>query len=97
MPAPQKELMATYQPRTEPNHENKGWPTGIPYIIGNEGCERFSYYGMKAILFVYITGLYMNLQGLDLQAARNSATEIMHLWSAADNTLPLIGAVIADR
>ena len=29
-------------------------PPQIPYIIGNEGCERFSFYGMKAILFVYL-------------------------------------------
>ena len=64
--------MARYQPRTEPAHDNKGWPTGIPYIIGNEGCERFSYYGMKAILFVYITGLYMNMQDLDLNTARKT-------------------------
>ena len=26
-------------------------PSGIPYIIGNEAAERFSYYGMMAILF----------------------------------------------
>jgi POT family proton-dependent oligopeptide transporter len=89
--------MAKYTPRIEPSHENKGWPTGIPFIIGNEGCERFSYYGMKAILFVYITGLYMNMQGLDLKIARDSATEVMHLWSAAVYTLPLIGAIVADR
>ena len=89
--------MAKYQPRTEPDHENRGWPTGIPYIIGNEGCERFSYYGMKAILYVYIVGLFMNLHGESLEAARKSSTEVMHLWSAAVYTLPLIGAILADR
>ena len=89
--------MAKYQPRTEPDHENRGWPTGIPYIIGNEGCERFSYYGMKAILYVYIVGLFMNLHGESLEEARKSSTEVMHLWSAAVYTLPLIGAILADR
>ena len=27
-------------------------PPGIPYIVGNEAAERFSFYGMKAILTV---------------------------------------------
>ena len=30
-------------------------PPGIPYIIGNEAAERFSYYGMSAILFAFLT------------------------------------------
>ena len=34
--------------RTSPDHENTGWPKGVPYIVGNEVCERFSYYGMRA-------------------------------------------------
>jgi len=32
-------------------------PSGIPYIIGNEAAERFSFYGMKAALFVFLTQL----------------------------------------
>ena len=32
-----------------------GMPGGIPYIIGNEASERFSYYGMRAILVVFMT------------------------------------------
>jgi POT family proton-dependent oligopeptide transporter len=45
--------------RTTPDHDNEGWPAGVPYIIGNEGCERFSFYGMKAILFVHLLSLYV--------------------------------------
>src|SRR5690606_29400153 len=30
-------------------------PPGIPYIVGNEAAERFSFYGMKAILTVFMT------------------------------------------
>ncbi len=44
-------------------------PPGIPYIIGNEAAERFSFYGMRAILYVYIVGLYMNLRGLSVSGA----------------------------
>ena len=89
--------MAKYQPLTAPDPKLTGWPSGVKYIIGNEGCERFSYYGMKAILFVYIVGLLVNLQGLSQEDARNAATETMHLWSAAVYALPLIGAIVSDR
>lgn len=33
-------------------------PPGVPYIIGNEAAERFSYYGMRGILVVYMTTLF---------------------------------------
>ena len=33
----------------------EGMPKGIPYIRGNELAERFSYYGMKTILVIFMT------------------------------------------
>src|SRR3989442_420992 len=45
--------------RTAPDHTNAGWPPGVPYIVGNEACERFSYYGMRAILQVHLTSLFV--------------------------------------
>jgi proton-dependent oligopeptide transporter, POT family len=54
--------MAKYQPLTAPDPNQTGWPSGIKYIIGNEGCERFSYYGMRAILFVYLVSLFVNFK-----------------------------------
>ena len=33
-------------------------PPGIPYIVGNELAERFSFYGMRSILLAYMT-LYL--------------------------------------
>ena len=38
---------------TPPDME--GMPPGVPYIVGNEAAERFSFYGMKAILTVFMT------------------------------------------
>ena len=38
-------------------------PTGIPYIIGNEAAERFSYYGMRTILVVFMTQYLMDSAG----------------------------------
>ena len=43
---------------TAPDPEETGWPKGVPYIIGNEACERFSYYGMRAILQIHMTALF---------------------------------------
>ena len=40
-----------------------GMPPGIPFIVGNEAAERFSYYWMRAILVVFMTKYLMNAQG----------------------------------
>ena len=40
-----------------------GMPNGIPYIIGNELAERFSYYGMKTILVIFMTKYLANQTG----------------------------------
>jgi POT family proton-dependent oligopeptide transporter len=89
--------MATKPYRTAPDPHQTGWPPGIPYIIGNEGCERFSFYGMRAILFVYIYGLLMNFDGLAEDEAKRHATQINHLFVAAAYAFPVLGALIADR
>lgn len=86
------------QHRTIADDNLKGYPPGIPYIIGNEGCERFSYYGMKAILYVFLWKTYMEM-GLftDQAAAQTEATAIYHDFVAAVYALPMIGAIFADR
>ena len=30
------------------------YPPQVKYIVGNEACERFSFYGMRGILVVYM-------------------------------------------
>jgi proton-dependent oligopeptide transporter, POT family len=82
--------------RTQPDHQDTGWPKGIPYIIGNEGCERFSYYGMKAILFVYLSQLFVG-HGDSASSAEHHATEVVHTFVAGVYALPMVGALIADR
>ena len=49
--------------RIAPDPAEKGWPKGVKYIIGNEGCERFSYYGMRSILVVFMTRYLMGPDG----------------------------------
>ena len=82
--------------RTSPDHENTGWPKGIRYIVGNEVCERFSYYGMRAILTVHLVALYA-LSGQTEQEASDSATAAYHLFAGAVYAFPMIGAILADR
>ena len=38
-------------------------PGGVPYIIGNEAAERFSFYGMKAILVIFMTTYLFHMPG----------------------------------
>ncbi len=84
--------------RTTPDHQTRGWPPGIPYIIGNEACERFSYYGMRAILQVHLTALYATQVWVETaRDAERFATQTVHLFMAGVYALPMIGALIADR
>lgn len=82
--------------QTKPSADLTTWPKGIPYIIGNEGCERFSYYGMNAILYVYLVSMYATV-GLEGDASGNLATSTIHLFKTGVYAFPLIGAIIADR
>ena len=72
-------------------------PRGIGFIIGNEGCERFSFYGMRAILTEHLMGLYGQTLHLGATDAKNAATADYHLFTAAAYALPMIGAILADR
>ena len=49
--------------RTAPLSTNK-YPPGIPYIIANEAAERFSFYGMKAALAIFLAN-YLGVLGGD--------------------------------
>jgi len=73
-------------------------PTGIPYIIGNEAAERFSFYGMKAALAVFIVN-YLHLMGdapVDA-VSQATSTEWVHNFVFWVYLTPLAGAIISDR
>ncbi|MFI5307475.1 MAG: POT family MFS transporter [Polyangiales bacterium] len=71
-------------------------PPGVPYIIGNELAERYSFYGMKAILVVFMTGALMGADGKPLPMSEADAKGWFHLFSAAVYATPFLGALIAD-
>jgi POT family proton-dependent oligopeptide transporter len=78
----------------EPNPSSNRWPSQIKYIVGNEACERFSYYGMRSILAGYITGEVLK-GGLGKSA--DDSTEIIHLFVTANYFMPLLGGWLSDK
>ena len=81
--------------KTRPDESNT-LPPGIPYIVGNEAAERFSYYGMRAILVVFMTQYMMNSSGqLDVMS-ENEAQGYFHLFVSTVYFMPLFGALLAD-
>jgi POT family proton-dependent oligopeptide transporter len=72
-------------------------PRGIPYIIGNEAAERFSFYGMKGILVIFMTQYLFLLPGSGAEAMSNpAALENYHLFTTAVYFFPIMGALLAD-
>ena len=74
-------------PENSPSQKPK-LPPSIPYIVGNEAAERFSFYGMKAILMTYMTGT--------LLISKEMASVYGHLFNVGVYLLPILGAVLAD-
>nr|XP_009942980.1 PREDICTED: solute carrier family 15 member 1 [Opisthocomus hoazin] len=77
----------------KPNSKGKspsifGYPLSIFFIVVNEFCERFSYYGMRAVLVLYFKYF--------LQWDDNLSTAIYHTFVALCYLTPILGALIAD-
>jgi POT family proton-dependent oligopeptide transporter len=71
-------------------------PPGLPYIVGNEAAERFSYYGMKAILVVFMTTYLLDSSGTLNTMTEGEATFWYHIFGMANYFVPLFGAIVAD-
>lgn len=65
------------------------FPPQIKYIVGNEACERYSYYGMRSILTIFMVQY--------LAMAKEDATAVYHLFVSACYLLPILGAYVSDR
>jgi proton-dependent oligopeptide transporter, POT family len=63
-------------------------PSGIPFIVANEFAERFCYYGINAILTVYMTR-FLRLGDAD-------ATTWHSLFKSGAYFFPLVGAIVSD-
>ena len=71
-------------------------PPGIPYIVGNEAAERFNFYGMRAVLVVFMTKYLVDRSGTLAPMTENDANKWYHLFLSANYFFPAIGAIISD-
>jgi POT family proton-dependent oligopeptide transporter len=75
---------------------SKDLPPGIPFIIGNEVAERFSYYGMRGVLVVFMTQYLLDSSGAANPMSEEEAKGWFHLFVSAVYFTPLFGALISD-
>ncbi len=71
-------------------------PRGLPFIIANEVAERFSFYGMKSILVVFMTTMLLDRSGAPAPMSQEDATFWYHIFGMGNYFVPVIGALIAD-
>ncbi|MFO0963321.1 MAG: POT family MFS transporter [Phycisphaerales bacterium] len=71
-------------------------PKGIPYIVGNEAAERFSFYGMKTILAVFMTQYLLSSTGAPAYMTETEAREWVAWFVASAYFFPIFGAIVAD-
>lgn len=69
-------------------NEKPKFPKSVPYILGNEAAERFSFYGMKAILAIFL------VQAFHYAEPESNAT--VHLFIAMAYFMSIIGGLLAD-
>jgi len=81
------------------NEEKKtGMPRSVPYIIGNEAAERFSFYGIRSIMSTFLVAQFFNPAHNPLlqQVAEARANELAHMFAFVAYFMPLIGGILAD-
>ncbi|MEE9207704.1 MAG: peptide MFS transporter [Gemmatimonadota bacterium] len=77
-----------------PDKQFFGHPTGLSTLFFTEMWERFSYYGMRGILILFMTAAVTE-GGMELTTA--TAAAIYGLYTAAVYLLALPGGWVADR
>jgi POT family proton-dependent oligopeptide transporter len=71
-------------------------PPGIPFIVGNEAAERFSYYGMRSILIVFMMHYVVNTSGELATVPQAEARVYFHWFMTAVYFFPLLGSLLSD-
>ncbi|GGY12483.1 MFS transporter [Massilia dura] len=70
-------------------------PRQIPYIIANEGAERFSFYGMRNILTPFLISTLLLF--VPLEDRTGEAKHVFHTFVIGVYFFPLLGGFLADR
>jgi proton-dependent oligopeptide transporter, POT family len=71
-------------------------PSGIGPLVANEAAERFSFYGMKTILFVFMTKYLLDSSGNLNTMSTEEATGTVHLFVFGVYFFPILGGILAD-
>jgi POT family proton-dependent oligopeptide transporter len=71
-------------------------PPGIPYIVVSEAAERFSFYGMNAILTSFMVHNLLDANGKPDPMSHSDAVACSSLFISAVYFTPFLGAVISD-
>ncbi len=71
-------------------------PPGVPYIVGNEAAERFSYYGLNGILVIFMTQYLLNPRGGPDHMTDAQADAWYHTFVSCVYFLPILGALLGD-
>jgi|GEM_PF-4781500 len=79
--------MTTYRIRPE---DTERMPSGVPYIVANELAERFSYYGMCAVLMVFMTEHLRDAAGALAPMTPEQAKTAFHTFRMAAYFMPLL-------
>jgi POT family proton-dependent oligopeptide transporter len=76
----------------------KRFPHAAAYILGNEAAERFSFYGMKAILTTFLAQTFFFVSNTPdgLKSANAAANEKTHLFITAAYLCSVLGGFLAD-
>jgi dipeptide/tripeptide permease len=70
-------------------------PRQVPFITGNEACERFSFYGMRNILTpLLVTSLLLHAP---LAGRAGIAKEVFHSFVVGVSFFPLLGGWVSHR
>ena len=77
-----------------PDHPAR-MPRQVPYIIGNEACERFSFYGMRNILTPFLVSTLL-LYAPEAERA-GIAKDVFHSFVIGVYFFPLLGGWLSDR
>ncbi|MGG3498259.1 oligopeptide:H+ symporter [Peribacillus simplex] len=78
----------------QPNPSRKKHPLGLYMLFATEAWERFSYYGMRAILVLYLTATVVK-GGLGVD--KSTAMGIYGFFTGAVYITPMIGGYLTDR